>query len=62
MFATGFFLSVLGIFMVRVWGSSPVESHFGRYNKADYIGGALALAGFAILLIAICVILWKELP
>jgi hypothetical protein len=62
MFAIGFFLTVAGIFMVRVWGSSPVETLLGKYNKADYIGGAMALVGLSILLLSVTIFLWKVLP
>lgn len=62
MTALGFLLLFCGVLVGRVWGTSPIETLLGRYNKADYIGGALAAVGLPLLLAGVFTWLWRAMP
>lgn len=62
MTAIGFFLTVSGLFLMRVWGLSALENRLGRFNKADYIGAAMSLVGLLLLLLAATLFLWRVMP
>lgn len=62
MTAIGFFLFVVGFFILRIWGLSALENRLGRFNNADYIGAAMALVGSLLLILSVTLFLWRVFP
>lgn len=59
-FAIGFVLFVIGMFMVRVIGNTtPFRNLDG---PIDHFGTAFALIGIAMMVVSICIISWRYLP
>lgn len=59
-FAIGFILFLVGMFMVRVIGNtSPFRDLDG---PIDHVGTALALIGIAMMMLSICILSWRYLP